>query len=1348
MASIPPPPFFLVTPGTPPVPWTQWRGMFETYTVASAANTYPAVRKRALLLHCLGTEGQRVFHTLPQENAGENEDEFDSALRVLDRHFKPKLNVVAERYRFRRRSQLPGESVDDYIRELRALASSCNFGNMTDELIRDQFIERTYSTQIRERLLLEPDLTLTDAITISRQVESALRESKIIGENSSHTPEADVHAVTHRKPRQQNRKPRKHRNTTEHPPQQSRPAPLQSQICYRCGEQSHKANDPNCKAKYATCSKCGKMGHYPRVCRSGQRFQSTRNQVQGVFTSDNPVAPHPDYQDSNVLTIQHIAHADSVKCSVLLGQSVQLAMTVDTGAAVSIIPASTFGKFFAREALQPSTAKLTTYLHEPITVLGTFHTAVRLASNPERCVPAHIFVVQSGIAIMGLDLIRRLDITITGGKVMLVNGNDSKPPSSTPPAPTATTPSDQTSMDMRKQYPELFNGKVGLAKNYVHKVKVRPSVPPMQQKLRKLPFSVRDEVANELKRLEDADIIERIDASEWVSPLVVAYKKSGKVRLCVDLREVNKAVIVDKYPLPNIQELLGELHGASVFSSLDMNSAYHQLLLHEDSRDLTAFITHVGLFRFKRVCFGLASAPSAFQKFMSCALSGLAGVQCYLDDIVIFGRDQKDHDANLSAVLNRLTELGVTLNYDKCHFNLSNLRFLCHTVSSEGLTPDPTHVEALLNAPKPTDPSTLRSFMGHASYYARFVPNYATMVEPLRALLRKDTQFIWSEAAQSCFELLKQHISNATTLALFDPDLHTIVSTDASAYGIGAVLAQIKNNHEVPIAFASRSLTTTERKYSVSEREALACVWACEKWYKYLWGRQFTLRTDHQALTTLLSTRGTGHKPMRIARWAARLLNFNYTVEFRAGAHNRVADALSRLPLPTTVHATEHTDDEIIVQWISALLVDASAITKADLQSATRTDTILKSVSEYITSGWPAKQHITTELQPYFHLQDELSVADDCLLRGDRFVIPTALQSSLITIAHQGHQGIVRTKQRLRDCYWWPGMDKQIEHQVRHCAACQVSDKTAYIRTPPLQPVPLPAHPWQKIAIDICGPFEHGPQNCRFAIVLMDYYSKWPEVAFAADATSHSVCSMLDSIFAREGLPNELVSDNGSQFVSTEFESYLIQRGIKHIRTSLYHPQANGLVERFNRVLKQTLQIATREHRPWKTATLELLTAYRSTAHATTGKSPAELLHSRRMTTTLNILPTEISQEEPADIRDRVRSTQTKYKRYTDQKRGAVHPRFQTGDYVRVKNPRHVHKGSNRYGPPQRITQSKGPSTYQLEDGRTWNATHLTMTHKLPNQMPTTPRQPATPKPQNRPKRQVRQPTWVKDYHM
>ena len=400
-----------------------------------------------MLLHCLGTEGQRIFHTL-QLNAEdvENDNEYETALQVLDGHFQPKLNVVAERYKFRKRSQLPGESVDDYIRELRALASTCNFHDMTDEMIRDQFVERTNSTQIRERLLLEPTLTLADAITISRQVESATRESQIIGENSSHMPQAEVHAVTRRKPHRNKYKARQRYNNATDQPQPSTSSPTHPQLqCYRCGDKSHKANDPNCKAKNASCSKCGKTGHYARVCRSGQRYRSTRNSVHGVFAdNENDGTSENDENDgtsahgiSNVLTIQHISHADSIKCSVTMGTSVPLTMIVDTGAALSIIPAS------------------------------------------------------------------------------------------------------------------------------------------------------------------------------------------------------------------------------------------------------------------------------IFQKLMSCALSGLNGVQCYLDDVVISSHNQKDHDANLYAALKRLTELGVTLNYDKCHFNMQTLHFLGHTVSSEGLTPDPKHVEALLNAPIPTDPTTL-----------------------------------------------------------------------------------------------------------------------------------------------------------------------------------------------------------------------------------------------------------------------------------------------------------------------------------------------------------------------------------------------------------------------------------------------------------------------------------------------------------------------------------------------------------------------------------------------------------------------------------------------------------------
>ena len=215
-----------------------------------------------------------------------------------------------------------------------------------------------------------------------------------------------------------------------------------------------------------------------------------------------------------------------------------------------------------------------------------------------------------------------------------------------------------------------------------------------------------------------------------MTPIIVTYKKSGDIRLCVDLRQVNRAVVVDSFPLPDLQELFAELRHATVFSTLDLNSAYHQLELAEQSRDYTAFITHDGLFRFRRVCFGLASAPAAFQKLMSSVLSGLPGVQAYLDDVVVYGRDQAEHDRHLSAVLKRIQDVGLTLNTAKCQFNLSSLRFLGHTVSAQRLKPDPAHVEAIKHVPRPTDAATMRSFLGLASYYARFVPDFSTVVEP------------------------------------------------------------------------------------------------------------------------------------------------------------------------------------------------------------------------------------------------------------------------------------------------------------------------------------------------------------------------------------------------------------------------------------------------------------------------------------------------------------------------------------------------------------------------------------------------------------------------------------------
>ncbi|XP_054759514.2 uncharacterized protein K02A2.6-like [Lytechinus pictus] len=1309
MANLQPPPYFLPTPGTPAMPWKQWKGLFDVYLVASAANKFNEDRRRALLLHCLGAEGQRVFHTLPSTSSGTSSAiagsstetgagescSYAEAIDRLDNHFLPTVNVVAERYRFRQRGQMPDEPVETYVCALRSLSLTCAFGDLRDEFIRDQLVEKTNSERIRERLLIEPSLTLQSAMTIARQMESASRETRALN-----TPADSVNAVKFKPKRRQKQSGAWKQSTASQPEQKT-------VTCYRCGDKRHKANDVSCKAREATCNSCGKKGHFAKVCRSRQQAVHQISSEQSQLHNVEVLTIHPS--------------KDAILFPVTVNGSVKLDLLFDTGSRVSIIPLDIFDKHFTRKALLPPRANciLTTYLtDEQIPVVGMFKANI---SHGDLTVMCEFFVATKGSCLMGRDLMKLLHVL-----------------------PQLPDEVNAVNSEICGEFNELFSDHVGLAKGYVHRVKTKQDVPPVQHKLRRLPFAVRDKVSTELQRLVKADIIEPVESSEWISSLVVVNKKNGDIRLCVDLRDVNRAIVEDKYPLPHIEELLSEMRGATVFSTLDLKSAYHQLLLHEDSRHLTTFITHEGLFQFKRVCFGLSSAPSAFQKLMSSILAGLSGVQCYLDDIIIYGDTLSTHDTNLRAVLQRLQSVGLTLNLQKCQFNLKEISYLGHVISAKGVQPNEDNVAAIRDAPVPEDAATLRSFLGLASYYAKFIPNFSSVTAPLRELTKKDVSFVWSTAAAESFATVKDQILHCSTLHLFDPDLPVVISTDASEYGLGAVLMQMKDGKEVPISYASRTLTKAEKNYSVGEKEALACVWACEKWFQYVWGRHFVLRTDHQSLTTLLSTKGTGRQSMRIARWATRLLRFNYTVEYIPGLQNHAADALSRLPQPTP-SVFEDDDHEVVIQSIFAEVT----ISKAELQQATASDSILQRVIEKILHGWSKESSKDSSLKAYYMIRDELTIIDDCVFRGNRVVIPKSLQAILITNAHSAHQGIVRTKQRLRDIYWWSCMDRMVEDAIHNCSLCQSSDKVSNTRNTPLQSVPLPDGPWKKIGIDITGPFNTTQPSYKYAIVAIDYYSKWPEVAFVSEVTTHSVITFLTQVFAREGIPSEVVTDNGVQFVSSEFEDFLKKLGISHSKASLYYPRSNGEVERWNRVLKQTLQIATMQGKPWKEAVLELLMAYRATPHQTTGTTPAELLHGRPMVTPLHIHDANDGNRragEDTEMRRRVGAKQKKAREYADKTRGASIPKFSIGDKVRVK--RVKKKNNSWFEAPQKIVAKKGLYTFVLEDGRIWNASKLTLFRDSGHvdQRKSNTASEQTGSHNERPKRDKKVPVWTYDY--
>ncbi|KAI7797754.1 hypothetical protein IRJ41_019638, partial [Triplophysa rosa] len=973
---------------------------------------------------------------------------------------------------------------------------------------------------------------------------------------------------------------------------------------------------------------------------------------------------------------------------------------VDTGASVSILPEAVYKKHFSQCTLTKPQIKLVSYAKEDLPVIGCLSATVGMSVN-NNVVPAIFYVVSSGSPLHGLDLIRLLNLNIVSGKVQCIDCESEISSAPTPETGYVTGPVNTVS--------PVSATHLGCVKGFIHKVQVNPTVTPIRQKLRRLPLSIHKEVSTELDRLHKAGIIEAVDSSEWVSPLVVVRKRDGHMRLCLDLREPNKSVIMDCYPLPHMEELFTELVGTSYYSQIDLSSAYHQLPLHPDSRNLTAFITHEGLFRFTRVPFGLASAPSAFQKMMQTVLRKLDGVKNYLDDIVLYD-SQEAHDRHLQAVRQKLEEVGLQINLGKSSFNQSSIPFLGHVISKEGIHPSPDHLTAIANTPRPADMVALRSFLGLTSWFNKFLPNYATVVEPLRQMQRTDVQapLQWNEETVESFETLKKMLESPA-LAIYDPALPAFVSTDASDYGLGAVLTQLRSDGaERVIAFASRTLSTSERKYSMVEKEALACVWAVEKWRTYVWGRRFTLRTDHQALTTLLSTKGMNRAGMRVARWSARLLCFQYDVQYGPGKRNCVADCLSRMPLSHT-DADVATEQELISEvaeiqpFMTALLL---AVFKAECEVCPE----LSQLRQMIQSRWPKLQKsVSNDLRLYFPVRLELAVESQLIFRGKRLVVPCALRERLVHLAHEGHQGLVWTKQRLRELYWWPRMDDLVHTILRACVTCQASDKSAKMVTAPMQPVEYPKGPFQHVAIDIVGPFERGAADCKFAITLIAYFSKWPEVRFASSVTTQTVMKFLTTIFAREGNPCTITSDNGPQFTSSEFTLFLKEQGIKHIKTSVYHPQANGAIERFNRVLKECLQAAEVASKPWKSTVLTMLKSYRATTHATTGETPFLLLRGRNMRTKLNVLPPEVGPDKFTQVRDSVKRRQAKSKHYTDRKRGSKFRNIKVGDKVRVRKPFHVKKGKAQFTDPLSVQQQTGPSTFILSDGKRWNSSRLSL---------------------------------------
>ena len=604
-------------------------------------------------------------------------------------------------------------------------------------------------------------------------------------------------------------------------------------------------------------------------------------------------------------------------------------MIVDMGASVDIVDEATFNKINHSKnvQLQPPTKRLFAYgSKSQLSVLGKFETTVGFKSNQVTST-IHVLPGDSG-SLLGYK-------TATSLGVIDLHVNEVA----------AETPEHER---LIAQYPNLFKG-IGNLKGVEIKLHIDKEVPPVAQQARRIPFHLRKQVEKELDHLESLGIIEDVEGpTPWVSPLVIIPKKNGDVRLCIDMRMANRA-IRERHPTPTTDDLIHTLNGATVFSKLDLRSGYHQLTLAPESRYITTFATHKGLKRYTRLNFGTNSASEMFQKVVNEQIRDIPGSLNISDDVIVFGKTQVEHDAALRAVFNRISEINLTLNRTKCEFNKSSLTFFGFVFSSQGIAPDPRKVEAIKAATPPTTTSEVRSFLGMATYCAKFIHNFSDVSQPLRDLTKKDCPFQWSEKHDQAFNKIKELLINAKIMAYFDPNKETDLITDASPWGLSAILVQKSPGQDDRrvVAYASRALSDVERRYSQTEREALAIVWAVERLHVYLYGSHFTLLTDCKPVQLILDN-PQSKPPARIERWNLRIQGYDFDVVHTKGSSNP-SDFLSRHPLMTE----DDSHGKLAEDYVCFLTSHAvpKAMTLVEIQRATAEDSTLQCLVDVLRTG-------------------------------------------------------------------------------------------------------------------------------------------------------------------------------------------------------------------------------------------------------------------------------------------------------------------------------------------------------------------------------------------------------------
>ena len=1201
--------------------WRKFKQRFEIYLDATETENARGDKKMAsMFLASIGEDALEVYNTFQFDPA-------TGALKLTEIYDKfeqyccPRKNVQYERYLFFNCNQKEGENIEQFVTDLKIKSKGCELGDLCESLITTKVVCGIIDQKVCKRLLCEHDLTLIKAVDICRAAERTKVQVKELHKDQ----ETEVVSAVNRK------------NTSGGKAYKS------YQKFDECGQCGRKHATGNCPAQGEKCFKCGKKNHFSAKCWGNVKKVETvgvpvkvvQSDVSGCKSIDEPLFVGAVDTDSEL---------DSW-CTVLKTNGTDVNFKLDTGAQANLLPYGVYKKLDSKPKICETKVKLISYNGSDIPVKGKC--IGRVCCGNKTVNLAFIVVDIEAFPILGLDacvnklhLIKKADLIQKSKKLDLPDG--------------------------LQQFENVF-GEVGCLEGECHIV-VDPDVTPVVAAPRKVPFALRDPLKQELDRMEKLGVITKVDEpSDWVNPLVVVEKPNKSLRICLDPRQLNKAIKREHFEIPTTDEILGQMIGGSMFSKCDCSAGFWAVKLDDASARLCTFSTPFSRYRFERLPFGISCAPEMFHKRIAQLFEGIEGVLTYQDDLICWASTEEEHDRRLKAIMERAQEVGLKFNFNKCQFKMPELVFLGHSLSKEGIKANKEKVIAIDNMPTPTNKQELQRFLGLVTYFGKFIPNLSSITEVLRKLLEKNVAWHWYEVQQEAVNELKKCLMGKTVLKYFDPKKSVRLSVDASQSGLGAVILQEHEEGWAPVAYASRALTSAERSYAQIEKETLAIVFGCERFSQYVYGQKAVkIDTDHKALEAIFE-KPLSSCPPRIQRFLLRLQRYDLRVKYTPGKYMFVPDALSRAYLETKIKP--EIDESDMCCYVD-MIVSNLPITESKCEEFKRVieqDETMQCLKSAILCGWPSQKSCPSEIMPFWTYQEELTVVDGLIMRGERIVVPKVLRPEMLKRIHEGHMGIEKCKIRAREVLFWPGMSSQINDMVSRCSTC--CEYRSKQQKEPMVLSPLPTMPWQRVASDLFK-----LENLDY-LVVVDYYSRYPEIALLKDTTSSTVITHMKSIFARHGIPSELMSDNGPQYSSELFKLFAQEWEFRHTTSSPKFPQANGLAERTVQTVKNLIKKAIKNGKDPYMAILE----YRNSPMGDGLESPAKLLMGRRLNTKLPCI-------DKLTVSEKMQNKQSYQKKYFDLGSKELEG-LETGDTVRINSENRKH----RWGVKAQVIE---PSTY------------------------------------------------------